>query len=266
MGLLKHIDNISSFLPFSIIGLDSLFVNNVLYLNKKEKIDHWIRVLPHKLLSYYYNIRFYSPYLEHNIKNEFIFVHIPKNAGIFIQKYLFPDKPRTGHHPITQFKYTDRDKFKMFYKFAFVRNPWDRLVSTYYFVKQGGENNSERAIIEWSQKYLTYIDSFEKFIYKLKSMNFANKVLSFKHFIPQYKWIYDERNCLVMDFVGKVEKLKNDLEIIQQKLGFKRPIKLEKENKSIHKPYRELYNSKMKKIVSKLYEKDIKLFNYTFTS
>ena len=81
---------------------------------------------------------------------KFIFIHIPKTAGTSIaaalRQYQNP-KCNALHsnsfdrkHPTTNEIKTHlgEERFNQYYKFAFVRNPWDRVLSNYYWhIKQG---------------------------------------------------------------------------------------------------------------------------------
>lgn len=74
-------------------------------------------------------------------KYKFIFVHIPKTAGTSIGNALTTVMPRFGYGSITPAG-TDKhqhvldliglQKSEDYFKFAFVRNPWDRHVSNYF--------------------------------------------------------------------------------------------------------------------------------------
>src|SRR5258707_7699115 len=65
-----------------------------------------------------------------------IFIHIPKTAGTSLSQALFGRHSR--HIPYIEYEKGNPRKFRQYFKFTFVRNPWDRLVSTYFFLKQGG--------------------------------------------------------------------------------------------------------------------------------
>ena len=88
-----------------------------------------------------------------------IFIHIPKAAGTAVTQALFG--PVSRHVPYFEYEKANPRKFKRYFKFAFVRNPWDRLVSTYFFLKRGGLNEMDR---QWAEKNLSVFDNFDSFV------------------------------------------------------------------------------------------------------
>ena len=60
-------------------------------------------------------------------KLQTIFVHIPKAAGISINKSLF-NNLGGGHIPLINYQLIfPKEEFENYFKFTIVRNPWDRL-------------------------------------------------------------------------------------------------------------------------------------------
>ncbi|MAN26644.1 MULTISPECIES: sulfotransferase family 2 domain-containing protein [Mesonia] len=186
-----------------------------------------------------------------------IFVHIPKNAGLSVCYTLFGN---TGgsHRKIKSYKDLFAPKtFKKYFKFTFVRNPWDRLVSTYFFLKKGGVTEKDRI---WAEKNIMHYESFEDFVKQWLTIENIHNSL---HFQPQYSFIENKFGEIDMDFIGRFENLDNDFMYVASKLGINR--KLKKTNKSIrNKNYKSYYSRETKEIVNKVYQKDICLFKYTF--
>lgn len=190
-------------------------------------------------------------------ENKCIFVHIPKAGGVSINKALFGNLGG-GHVPIYKYYLSFSPKeFEGYYKFSFVRNPWDRLVSAYFFLKSGGFNDSDKHFfVENLSKYKTFND------FVIGWLNEEN-IYSWIHFVPQYEFIMLNSKVLV-DKIFKVEKMDNNMLILSSKLN--RNLDIYHENKTIrrNKNYKDYYNDKTIEIVRKIYNKDIKMFQYEF--
>jgi chondroitin 4-sulfotransferase 11 len=202
---------------------------------------------------------FSPPFSELEEDNEIIFVHIPKTAGNAIIETLYGQKAK-GHNNIMQYKKADIEKYTKYYKFVFVRNPRDRIVSAFFYLKA----HTKRAFdIEFANKYLKEYVTFEDFILALRDSSTRHKILNWTHFKPQYTYICDEENHIAVDFIGRYENINSDFDYLKLKLN--RPSKeLLSKNRSNHNPYWEYYNKEMVEIVREIYSNDINLFNYDF--
>ena len=76
-------------------------------------------------------------------------------------------------------------------------------------------------------------------------------------------YISDNEGNILVDFIGRFENINDDFEIIKSKIGITN-IKLEHLNKFEHRNYREYYSDNDIEKVYKMYEHDIKYFNYEF--
>ena len=81
-------------------------------------------------------------------------------------------------------------KYNKFFKFAFVRNPWDRLVSSYFYLKNGGMNKMDN---DWALENIKQYETFQEFV--LRWVNKKN-INSWIHFKPQNYWICDDKKIL----------------------------------------------------------------------
>ena len=89
-----------------------------------------------------------------------VFIHIPKAAGTSLTRTLFDSPSRHLHY--TEYQRTNPRKFQQYFKFTFVRNPYDRLFSAYTFLKKGGLNELDRC---WAEQNLTSFPDFESFVH-----------------------------------------------------------------------------------------------------
>lgn len=199
-------------------------------------------------------------------KHKCIFVHVPKTAGKsilglfglpefgrdYVDRYDYIEHPY-DHRPLIA--YRQRDYFDHYFKFAFVRNPWDRALSTFLYLLRGGSNDQDA---RFRDRYLAnYGGNFEAFVQDLPAF------LDTKFFAPQFVWICDSEKRLIADFVGRFETLDQDLASISRTIAIDLS-SLDHRNVTEHRPYGEYYTAKSRDIVAQVYARDLDLFGYTF--
>ena len=204
-----------------------------------------------------------------NHKHKFILVHVPKTGGTSIGRSLAPDViPK-----ITNYRYfvgwDDKNKIWMqhatmqqindlcekslidYFKFGFIRNPWDRAVSDYVWLRR--EQQARGPFTD----YLLIRNNFEKIKLKRKG------TYRLDHTLPQCDFLFDIDGNQLVDFIGRFENLQEDFNISCDKIGI--PHKsLPHKHKSKHKHYTEHYNDETRDIVAEKYAKDIEMFGYKF--
>jgi len=205
----------------------------------------------------------------------FIFFHVPKAAGTSVTKAL--NKSLTGdvlmnennkglksflskkgklwpnHATCGEVRsYLSNERYNKYFKFCFVRNPWDRLVSLYHYTVQ-----KEAKI--YADKGLK-LPQFSQDI--MDADSFENWITSEKFGTAQYYFL-SNNNQLLVDFVGRSESLQADFSYVCGLVGIPNII-LPKENVSKHKKYQQYYNNETRQIVAERYKKDIELFGYTY--
>lgn len=197
-------------------------------------------------------------------KNKFIFIHIPKTAGTSLEIALEDDsclfkrgqwsqKPMgfnapLNHLTLSQVNQTadvSPDEKKTFFKFTFVRNPWDKVISECFcphiqliFKSCPTITDKIKMVCEWAEK-----DGYGG------------------HCRPQSDFIQDKN--LKMNFIGKFENLHQDFQSVCTHLGLVPPT-LPHLGKTRHKPYWEYYDNETREIVREKYAQDIQDFNYKF--
>ena len=190
--------------------------------------------------------------------NEFktIFIHIPKTGGNSIYEALF-NKKSNGHIRYSQYEKKNRKKFQEYFKFAVVRNPWDRLVSAFYFLKNGGITPFDK---KWAQDNIQEFNTFDEFV--IGWLN-KEKINSETHFKPQTYWICDENKKIMVDFIARLETIDQDFLFIANKIGSKNKT-IKKLNASSRLDYRKYYSDRTKNIIRNIYKDDIELFGYSY--
>lgn len=198
----------------------------------------------------------------------YIFVHIPKTGGSSIEQILLSeegvdvsDRAREDlywidslteelkhrfalgkidnelysaqHYTIEMYKNKYKKKFDDYFKFTFVRNPWDQMVSEWkYFNKVLGQN-------------LSLKESLTKFC------------IWGEHYREQVAF------AIGCDFIGRFEKLQKDFEIVCETIGIRKR-KLPHMNTGRHRHYTEYYDDETRAIVAEKYARDIEYFGYRF--
>jgi hypothetical protein len=206
--------------------------------------------------------RLNAPTLKPFIRHRCIFVHIPKAAGISVGYALFGR--HTGNHATVadyQLAFSRRE-FEGFFTFTFVRNPWDRLVSAYHFLKNGGRNEEDR---RWAEVHLADYSSFEAFVHGWVDRKNINTAL---HFIPQYRFItLPGRSGPQVDFVGCVESIESDFARVRERVGGgAAALTCDNRTAGRREDFRSYYDDRTREIVAGVYREDIELLGYEFDS
>jgi hypothetical protein len=193
-------------------------------------------------------------------KNKILFVHVPKSAGTSIAKPLGLTPEHLTQDTIIDTQLKGRN-ISEYYKFCFVRNPWDRFVSLYHYVCDGSEmwNTS-------SYGKGPHID-FKTFCKVCRNgCIIANHHVWNVHYNPQLSFInvpaWSESSKSI-DYIGRFENLQEDLNQICKNAGIK-PFQVPHKNKTKHKHYTEYYNNETRQIVAEKYAEDISHFGYKF--
>ena len=192
-------------------------------------------------------------------KNKCIFIHIPKTAGISVTKSLFGEFQDTNHLSLRRYRliFGNAD-FNSYYKFTFVRNPWEKVFSCYRFLKKGGTKSYHK---KWKEEVLDEYNDFNIFVKKW--INFQN-IYSFSHFIPQHWFITLNSEKLKVDFIGKFENLDKDFKKISSKLNLNQNLLHLNKSDSNKRIYTNFYNQESIDIIGRIYKEDIDLFKYDY--
>ena len=199
------------------------------------------------------------PYRTWMINMRCIFIHIPKTAGTSILRALgAPERPRV-HLPWYVYYIANEGRFAKYFKFAFVRNPWDRAYSAYNYLAQGGNQTTDIEVSEW---ITNNFPDFEAFL----EHGLGSGIARSNHlFIPQSNYIVDYKGGLKVDCLGRVESIDKDFIEIKSRLHLVTSLERINVSETDRCAYRSAYrNPQSVEIISEIYAQDIRLFNYSF--
>jgi Sulfotransferase family len=202
--------------------------------------------------------------------HKFIFIHVYKVAGTSISEALReftydPARTRAGRllkrlgmtppvqHPEFHALHGHakalevRDAlppvvFNNFFKFAFVRNPWDWQVSLYEFAlaRPGHEQHALFKSFGSFERYLEWRINEDRNLQK--------------------DFLVDESGALLIDFVGRYERLEADFELVCRRLGV--DCRLPRLNQTPHRHYSTYYTPRLHALVAEAFREDIEFFGY----
>lgn len=204
-------------------------------------------------------------------KHEIIFIHVPKTGGESIESLLGvfginntgsqqksmeilygrDGDANTALQHLTSLEIKEivgDEVYRAYFKFSFVRNPYDRLVSEYYYAKRIREIPREM--------------SFDEFIHKVVLPNKNTH----RHYRDQVDYVTNEKGEVIVDFLGKFEDFTRDLKKILDRLHIKKRflpyVGSTQRPKAKHYSY--YFNDELREVVQALYFKDFEKFGYEF--
>lgn len=198
-------------------------------------------------------------------RKKFIFIHINKAAGTSVKGALAPYAdfmyrkytlarllyvlgmrgPVGEHRTATEIREAFGDEvFNNYFKFAFVRNPWDWQVSQYHYILSHRLHPQHRII--------TRLKGFPEYL----EWHIEHDRMS------QTNFVTDSDDNQIVDYIGRFENLAKDFETICERIGIHSH--LPHKNPSVHSDYRQYYNTDTANLVAKYFQEDIDYFGYSF--
>jgi hypothetical protein len=217
-----------------------------------------------------------------------IFVHVPKTGGQSIERVFLDlhgldwdrrralglgqnEDPRRGPRSLAHLRawqyvacgHVTREQFDNYFRFAFVRNPWDRLVSEYRYRRVA----RHMGFAAWLRRSLPVTREWSDHV---------------DHLVPQCEYLYDADGACLVDFVGRFERLADDFGVVRQRLGLpdvplphvnasartrRRPTTIERIRNMAYARrthYTEYYDRRSAALVRDVYRDDIETFGYEF--
>lgn len=183
------------------------------------------------------------------LNKNFLFIHIPKSAGVSVQKSgLIKSEDWQNHKPAKQIENLDN-----YFSFAFIRNPYEKVLSSYFFYFKKSKHDY------FKNFFLKYPD-FEKFVIDFANSNTLN---DFHFRMCSYDFVSSDSGEILVDYLGRFETLNEDFEKIQTLNGVQKNnlIKLNFHNVSLHEDWRIYYTVQMSEIIYYYFKKDFEYFD-----
>ncbi|AVI51436.1 hypothetical protein C5O00_09730 [Pukyongia salina] len=205
-----------------------------------------------------------------------IFIHIPKCAGTSVKYFLYPNQkidwfeanyevvhgwcPKRKffmqHATAKQLVETGlvtTQQWESYFKFTFVRNPWDRAISDYFWLQ------NDRKIKDNFSNYLDKAGKFKTVLTETGETHYRGD-----HLTPQSRF-FDEKGTYAVDYMGRFESFENDMQHIVKALGIQQDFDLHiNAARKNRRHYSRYYSDALIAKVAKLYAADIERFNYQF--
>jgi hypothetical protein len=213
-----------------------------------------------------------------SVKHNFLFVHIAKTAGTSVRTTLERYRRRdpyylaqlicsrishlTGHRIgcklprhakiITAYEMLPREFFEQLFKFAFVRNPWDLQVSSFHHIRrerphllQGYQDFGDflRYKLDPDRPYQYHIDTSIEL---------------------QSDYLVDLHGRVIVDFIGRFERLDADFREICGRIGIAGPQLAHRRKATDRGAYRQYYDTATAELVARHFARDIDLLGYRF--
>lgn len=209
------------------------------------------------------------------------FVHIQKTGGSTIADLLarhVPDLETLGaKHGFAADTRARLPEWDSYFKFAFVRNPWDRLVSWYSMIDQARGipwfetlwNERKRRHYRqarhnplWRQ-VLDQGGGFADFVRHCHEPVLVEQGTRYSFAFNQVDYLCDGSGGLLVDFVGRFERWEADAGAVFDRLGIRVPA-WPRRNPSRHAHYATYYTPELAELVARRYARDVAAFGYAF--
>lgn len=202
-----------------------------------------------------------------------IYFWIPKVACTSLKKVMAEllniDASKWVHHTtFPSVKKKNIDQYEKYYKFGFVRNPYNRLTSCYRN-KILSRNRDDQNYINGVSIVLYQYNSFfweKKFWPEMSFQDFVKSVLQINdrranpHFRSQHTFLTDSDGEIILDYVGKMENLSKEFDKVMEKI-WTEGMSLPHKNKTTKKKtWQDYYTKDLAKKVYQRYKRDFELW------
>ena len=194
-------------------------------------------------------------------RSDVIFIHIIKSAGTSIVRSLKFNPPDPGKNMFKHWHAREiehaigKDKWNAAFKITFVRNPWERMISYYRYMKNRDDTHLGNHPIDFKPWLAKTIGPNPDFHYE------GHLGRLYK---PQVYWLKDKTGMVNMDFIGRFENLAADFESLCKRLETSVPNLPHTNSSGQPVNVSDWYDDESRALVDHFYKEDIDYFNYNF--
>lgn len=142
---------------------------------------------------------------------------------------------------------------------AFSRNPYDRLVSAFFYLASGGMTDEDR---QDGQRYVVpYAGDFQRFVHEQFRAGQPLRIFEQVHMRPQVAWLCHRGRRLMVDYLGHAERVADDYRRLNALLGLDLGTPAH-ENRSAHGPWSDYYDRELRTLVYQAYRNDFEVLGY----
>jgi len=195
-----------------------------------------------------------------------IYFFVPKVACTSLKLFCadllnLPEQKEWTVHTEVAFPYVKVDslnEYEDYSKFAFVRNPLDRIRS--FYINKVCAQQPRLELEKYGENYFYRNMPFEEFIPKICSIGDSE---ADSHFMQQSSILSDSNGNLLPDYLFKMEDIDLNMRNLSSLLGFDKEIRLSRVNYSKKSVVDRIsFTNELVDIVGERYSKDFELFNY----
>lgn len=231
---------------------------------------------------YFHNVKCGGVYMRELLENKYNFKEIIRNqhekyTDFFENKAHIDFNADTDKHTIRKmgkYRYLlshqdiNPKNIKEYFKFIFVRNPYDKIISAYLYLKRIIYESKNCNQTRNTYENIQYFTDFNIFV---KNYENINNISYYHAFIPQYETVLDFSNNINFEYIGKAENLDTDFIEILTILGIKEIKHInkvffnKKENTSSLEDKETIIatmNEETFHFITKYFEKDFEIFKY----
>ena len=202
-------------------------------------------------------------------QNKYIYLACPKTGTVSTEKFLLEQDPSAfrnkiiiaeklltfrGHETAKNIKDKLQNDFNKYKVIGFVRDPYSRLVSSYFFYKKKGKSVSINTRKRGLMHNLRYLSA------KILPFSIWALVYPYK---SNKEFFVDDKNETIVQHIGLFESLNKDFEQILRNLDLNFDIaKIKKLNKSNHALVNTFFKNRFfKKLINLKVREDLEFYN-----